>query len=152
MGYVFKLGADGKQTLVNDEGLAANGVNTNTPGTSVNTGSTDTSTGVYDQSQFNTWKNDPANADAFAFYKKQGDAFYKKHDNGTSTWGKDGLGGTLLGAGQLALGVASYFEQQKTANKQRHLMDQQAKQNSYNYNKTVADNNHIQQIFNPGNK
>ena len=50
----------------------------------------------------------------------------------TSTdWGMKGLGGTLLGAGQLGLGVMSYLDQSKTADKQRALMDQQMVQNKY---------------------
>jgi len=73
---------------------------------------------------------------------------------GTSktNWGMDGWGGFGIGLGQLGLGLASYLDNAKTAKAQRNLMGQQAKQNDYNYNKTVADNKHIQQIFNPGNK
>jgi len=67
-------------------------------------------------------------------------------------WGMDGWGGFGLSVGQLGLGLASYLDNKKTADKQRHLMDQQAKQNDYNYNKTIADNKHIQQIFNPNNQ
>ena len=64
----------------------------------------------------------------------------------------DGWGGFGLGIGQLGLGLASFLDSKKTASAQRGLMAQQAKQNDYNYNKTVADNKHVQQIFNPSNK
>jgi len=73
-------------------------------------------------------------------------------NNQATNWGMDGWGGVGLGVGQLGLGLASYLDSKKTASAQRGLMAQQAKQNDYNYNKTVADNKHIQQIFNPSNK
>jgi len=53
--------------------------------------------------------------------------------NATDTainWGKDGLGGTLLGAGQLGLGVASYFEGKKTAKLQRENLKGQIAYNA----------------------
>lgn len=46
-------------------------------------------------------------------------------------WGMEGYGGVALGAGQLGLGVMSYLENQKTAGKQRELLDQQIAQNKY---------------------
>ncbi len=64
-------------------------------------------------------------------------------------WGMNGLGGTLLGAGQLGLGLMSYLDQSKTASKQRAIMDQQIASNKYNMAKTKADNQHIQDVFNP---
>ena len=73
-------------------------------------------------------------------------------NTGKTDWGMDGWGGFGLGIGQLGLGLASYLDNKKTADKQRKIMDQQIKQNNYNYNKTIADNKHLQQIFNPSNK
>lgn len=48
---------------------------------------------------------------------------------GKTNWGMEGLGGTLVGAGNLALGLASYFENAKTAYKQRELLSQQIASN-----------------------
>ena len=63
-------------------------------------------------------------------------------------WSTKGLGGTLLGAGQLGLGVMSYLDNKKTADLQRNILSQQAKANDYSYNKTVADNQHVIDVFN----
>lgn len=49
---------------------------------------------------------------------------------GTNMTGMDALKGGL-GIGQLGLGVMSYLDQSKTAKKQRGLMDQQMRQNSF---------------------
>jgi len=49
---------------------------------------------------------------------------------GTGISGMDALKGGL-GVGQLGLGVLSYLENKKTADKQRGLMDQQAEQNRF---------------------
>ena len=49
----------------------------------------------------------------------------------TTDWGMKGVGGTLLGAGQLGLGVASYFDTKKQNAKSRELMDQQIASNEY---------------------
>ena len=46
-------------------------------------------------------------------------------------WGMEGYGGVALGAGQLGLGVMSYLENSKTADKQRALMDQQIANNKF---------------------
>ena len=50
---------------------------------------------------------------------------------GGTDWGMKGMGGTMLGVGQLALGALSYFDQKKTQKKQRALMDQQIASNEY---------------------
>ena len=49
----------------------------------------------------------------------------------TSNWGMNGYGGVALGAGQLGLGVLSYLENSKTADKQRDLMSQQIANNRF---------------------
>ena len=51
--------------------------------------------------------------------------------NKPTDWGMDGYGGVALGAGQLGLGVMSYLENSKTADKQRELMDQQISNNQF---------------------
>jgi hypothetical protein len=51
--------------------------------------------------------------------------------NKPTDWGMDGYGGVALGAGQLGLGVMSYLENSKTADKQRALMDQQITNNKF---------------------
>jgi len=61
----------------------------------------------------------------------------------------NGLGGTLLGVGQLGLGVASYLNSKKTADAQRNLMQQQYDTNKYALDKTKADNQHLLEVFNP---
>lgn len=71
-------------------------------------------------------------------------------DTNKLDWGMKGLGGTLLGAGQLGLGLMSYLDQSKTAKKQRAVLDQQIASNDYSMAKTKADNQHIQDVFNPG--
>lgn len=55
----------------------------------------------------------------------------KNNVGGQTDWSMKGLGGTALGAGQLGLGVLSYLDQSKTADKQRKLMDQQMAQNTF---------------------
>jgi len=99
-----------------------------------------------------SFKYDSANINSDYLKKPIADSALGSLNLGSANWGMGGWGGVALGVGQLGLGIASYLDQQKTASKQRHLMDQQAKQNDYNYKKTVADNKHIQQIFNPSNK
>jgi hypothetical protein len=47
----------------------------------------------------------------------------------TTDWGMGGYGGMALGVGQLGLGVMSYLDQKKTADKNRALMDQQLASN-----------------------
>ena len=51
--------------------------------------------------------------------------------NKPTDWGMTGMGGVALGAGQLGLGVMSYLENSKTADKQRALMDQQISNNQF---------------------
>ena len=46
-------------------------------------------------------------------------------------WGMKGYGGVALGAGQLGLGVLSYMDQSKTADKNRQIMDQQIANNEF---------------------
>ena len=54
---------------------------------------------------------------------------------GSSTdWGMKGMGGTMLGVGQLGLGLMSYLDGKKTQKKQRALMDQQLASNKYALN------------------
>jgi hypothetical protein len=55
----------------------------------------------------------------------------KTGDEKGTDWGMDGYGGVALGAGQLGLGVMSYLENQKTADKQRQVMDQQIENNTF---------------------
>ena len=55
----------------------------------------------------------------------------KTSSTGGTDWGMKGLGGTLLGAGQLGLGIASYFDTKKQNKKSRELMDQQIASNKY---------------------
>jgi len=79
---------------------------------------------------------------------------YKNYIGNTGNkldWSMKGMGGTLLSAGQLGLGLLGYLDQRKTASKQRALMDQQLAANSYNMAKTKRDNEHMRQIFNPQN-
>ena len=51
--------------------------------------------------------------------------------NKSIDWGMTGMSGVALGAGQLGLGVMSYLENSKTADKQRALMDQQIANNKF---------------------
>lgn len=92
--------------------------NANVPG-STSTGGASTSTGLA------TSTSTPGVAPASAVDPKTGNPI----DAGK--WGMSGLGGTLLGAGQLGVGLLSYFDQRKTAKKQRSLMDQQIANNAY---------------------
>lgn len=115
--------------------------------------------GTIDMNKFNTWGSNPANASAAANLGSKGLSFdsagigtMTPKDNSSINFGMDGWGGFGLGAGQLGLGLMSYLDNKKTASAQRNLMNQQAKQNDYNYNKTIADNKHINQIFNPNNQ
>jgi hypothetical protein len=61
-------------------------------------------------------------------------------------WSLDGLGGSLLGAGQLGLGVMSYLENKKTASKQRKLMEQQYNINAVHEANLEADRAHSRHI------
>ena len=65
----------------------------------------------------------------------------------STDWGVKGLGGTLLGAGQLGLGILSYLDNKETAEKQRDLMDQQMKANKYNLQKAKDDSAHLKSVF-----
>lgn len=136
---------------------------TNTPGTDIHTAyNFYTPSGTVDMNKFNTWASNPDNATAAADLGAKGLSFNTTSGIGTfkgvdpkvtpTNWGMSGWGGLGLGLGQLGLGLASYLNSSKTADAQRRLMAQQAKQNTYNYNKTIADNKHIQQIFNPNNQ
>ena len=51
--------------------------------------------------------------------------------NKSIDWGMTGMSGVALGAGELGLGVMSYLENSKTADKQRALMDQQISNNQF---------------------
>lgn len=134
---------------------------TNIPGTNLSSAYTFyNADGTIDGNKFNAWASDPMNATAAANLGAKGLSFNSsgigtvttpKIDTKTN-WGLNGYGGLALGIGQLGLGLASYLDSSKTAAAQRNLMAQQAKQNTYNYNKTIADNKHIQQIFNPNNQ
>jgi len=54
-------------------------------------------------------------------------------------WGMQGYGGLALGAGQLGLGVLSYLDNEKTAKKNRALVDQQIATNKYVMDKSVKN-------------
>jgi len=54
-------------------------------------------------------------------------------------WGMEGYGGLALGAGQLGLGVLSYLDNEKTAKKNRALVDQQIAANKYVMDKSVKN-------------
>ncbi len=132
----------------------------NIPGTDISTAYNFYNTdGTIDMNKFSEWGSNPANATAAADFGSKGLSFdnagvgtITSPTTSSTNWGMDGWGGFGLEVGQLGLGIASYLDNKKTAGKQRNLMDQEAKQNDYNYNKTVADNKHIQQIFNPNNQ
>lgn len=62
---------------------------------------------------------------------ENGDYSMPGDTNSTTDWGMKGVGGTMLGAGQLGLGVASYFQQKPVFDKQVQLMDQQIANNKY---------------------
>jgi hypothetical protein len=61
------------------------------------------------------------------------DAYFKGLDieDKATDWGMQGYGGVALGAGQLGLGVMSYLENSRTADKQRAVMDQQIASNKF---------------------
>ena len=88
-------------------------------------GGTDSAIGI-DASTGTFGSNLAAGDYAFDGSQDAGASFLKNAD-----WGMKGLGGTALGAGQLGLGVLSYLDQSKTADKQRQLMDQQMAQNTF---------------------
>jgi len=69
--------------------------------------------------------------------------------SGSDPFSMSGVGGLALGVGQLGLGLMSYLDNKKTADKQRALMDQQYANNDYAMRKTRADNQHILNVFNP---
>jgi hypothetical protein len=71
------------------------------------------------------------NKDGVKMNKEMFGPDYEVGGESKTDWGMEGLGGTLLGAGQLGLGIASYLENSKTAGKQRALMDQQITNNKF---------------------
>ncbi|WP_456451828.1 hypothetical protein [Hydrogenimonas sp.] len=58
-----------------------------------------------------------------------------------------GLGGVALGGGRLALGLASYLDQSKTAKKQRKLIDQQIANNEFVLNKRKQNSESLAKAF-----
>jgi len=67
---------------------------------------------------------------------------------GYKEWGTAGNIG--LGVGQLGLGLASYLDQSKTAEKQRRLLDQQYANNAYLIANRKAKNDNITSAFGGG--
>ena len=77
-----------------------------------------------------TGLNAPVNTGA-ADYQAHMDALDNKTQTGNETgWGMDGYGGVALGVGQLGLGIASFIDNQKTAEAQRDLLKQQISTNA----------------------
>lgn len=145
----YSINTPGTGLAYNFSDLASNNLGSSVPDSLLSKNALADRQSLIDTTSTNIAANDPMNITSSI-------SIPKGVDIGTNTssinWGMDGWGGFGLGVGQLGLGIASYLDNKKTADKQRHLMDQQAKQNDYNYNKTIADNKHIQQIFNPNNQ
>ena len=82
------------------------------------------------------------------------DAYFKGLDiedkDKPTDWGMEGYGGVALGAGQLGLGVMSYLENSKTADKQRALMDQQITNNKFALGSAKDFSAALTQNFNKG--
>jgi len=68
----------------------------------------------------------------------------------TTDWGMGGYGGIALGVGQLGLGALSYFDQKKTGDKNRALMDQQLANNAAIMNTRKERQNDISSAFGSG--
>lgn len=60
-------------------------------------------------------------------------------DANTTDWSMDGLGGTLMGVGQMGLGVMSFLDSQKTNKLNRELTQQQIASNTTTMANRAAD-------------
>jgi len=88
---------------------------------------------------------DPGSVDAANI---GGKGFSSSLDNKNSiNWGMDGWGGLGLGIGQLGLGVMSYLDNKKTADKQRALLGQQYVNNTITMKNRASDRQHTIDVF-----
>jgi hypothetical protein len=69
-------------------------------------------------------------------------------DKGIGFLGEGGYGQLALGAGQLGLGVLNYLDNEKTAKKNRELVDQQIATNRYVLDKTTKSDAGLTNAYN----
>ena len=62
-------------------------------------------------------------------------------------WGIEGVGGTVVGLGQLGLGVMSYLDQKKTNDLSRKSMEQEYMFNNAAQARLVSDKAHVEDMF-----
>lgn len=74
------------------------------------------------------FKSQGYNADSFNKNITGANSAYDQAHKGAD-WGMSGYGGVALGAGNLALGLASYFDNKDIAKKQKELLGQQIDNN-----------------------